>query len=201
MGEEGFQAAQNQTPISTDETIQAYVSCVVNAIFKANSDKLSDKWNIVVLESKQSSVMLAPRRNIGIYTGFLKLTQNDAELAVILSQSIGNILEGATVAKFMKNALAKDKSTNASDRFHARRWHQEAREKGADTGFYLMANSGFDPSLGLPILERIVKASTQKDSIYHNALAAYQRKSSYYTTIFDKAIEQGAKPSCPKPEL
>jgi predicted Zn-dependent protease len=92
LGAQSFQAIRKAEKISTDPGYNARVTRVGQRIAAVVSKDLPDaKWEFVVFDSKELNAFALPGGKVGVYSGLLKLTESDAELAAVMGHEIGHV--------------------------------------------------------------------------------------------------------------
>lgn len=166
MGQQAFAEMKQKEPISRDPAINAYVSCVANAITGALPNKRA--WEVVVFEKADTvNAFALPGGKIGVYTGMLKVAKNSAQLAAVVGHEVAHVLaeHGQERASEMLAAqgglqvasliLAKKGDSRRALLLGALGLgaqvgvllpHSRDQESEADiVGLDLMAKAGFDP--------------------------------------------------------
>ena len=93
LGAESFQAVRQKEKVSTDARYNARVARVGQRIAAAVGNELPDaNWEFVVFESDELNAFALPGGKVGVYTGLLKLAENDAELATVMGHEIGHVI-------------------------------------------------------------------------------------------------------------
>ncbi|MCJ8312309.1 MAG: M48 family metallopeptidase [Saccharospirillaceae bacterium] len=94
MGIQSFEEMKTTLPINTNVKTNRYVSCVANAITdqvpKADFD---GQWEVVVFESDDINAFALPGGKIGVYTGILKVAENQGQLAAIIGHEVAHVIE------------------------------------------------------------------------------------------------------------
>ncbi len=91
LGLSSFDQLKKETPINHDPAINAMVQRVGRRIAEVASKDLPDaQWEFVVFDSKEANAFCLPGGKVGVYTGILPITQNDAGLATVLGHEIGH---------------------------------------------------------------------------------------------------------------
>ncbi|MDP3073162.1 MAG: M48 family metallopeptidase [Opitutaceae bacterium] len=92
LGAASFQEIRQKEKVSTNSGDNARVTRIGQRIAKAVGNDLPDaKWEFVVFESDQLNAFALPGGKVGIYTGLLKLAENDSELAIVMGHEIGHV--------------------------------------------------------------------------------------------------------------
>src|SRR6267142_6448202 len=91
LGLESFNQVKKDTPISKDPAANAMVQKVGKQIAAAASKDLPNaQWEFVVFESKEANAFCLPGGKVGVYTGLLPITKNDAGLATVIGHEVGH---------------------------------------------------------------------------------------------------------------
>jgi len=93
LGATSFRQIREKEKISTDAGATARVTRIGQRIAKAVGNELPDaKWEFVVFDSPELNAFALPGGKVGVYTGLLKLTESDAELATVMGHEIGHVI-------------------------------------------------------------------------------------------------------------
>lgn len=85
LGLTSFEETKKQVPISKDAAINAMVQRVGQRIAAVATKDMPDaKWEFVVFESKDANAFCLPGGKVGIYTGILPITKDEAGLATVM---------------------------------------------------------------------------------------------------------------------
>jgi predicted Zn-dependent protease len=91
LGLSSFNQLKKETPISKDVAANALVQKVGHRIAAvADRDMPGAQWEFVVFESKEANAFCLPGGKVGVYTGILPITKNEAGLATVLGHEIGH---------------------------------------------------------------------------------------------------------------
>ncbi len=91
LGLSSFQELKTNTPVSHDPAINAMVQRVGKRIAAvASKDMPNAQWEFVVFDSKEANAFCLPGGKVGVYTGILPITQNDAGLATVIGHEVGH---------------------------------------------------------------------------------------------------------------
>jgi len=89
LGLAGFDSLKKETPISKDAAMNAMVQRVGKRI--AGVAKLPNaQWEFVVFQSDEANAFCLPGGKVGVYTGILPITKDDAGLATVLGHEIAH---------------------------------------------------------------------------------------------------------------
>jgi predicted Zn-dependent protease len=113
-------------------------------------------WEFNVLEDRQINAFCLPGGKVGVFTGLLRVTANDAQLATVMSHEIAHALAhhgSERIARLQRegdNPLA-----TVLGRSHDREQELEADH----IGVFLMTFAGYDPEQAVIFWERMRTAT------------------------------------------
>src|SRR3954468_19038351 len=91
LGLTEFEKLKQETPISRDPAANALLQKVGSRIAAAAAKDLPDaKWEFEVFESKEANAFCLPGGKVGVYTGILPITKDEAGLATVLGHEIAH---------------------------------------------------------------------------------------------------------------
>lgn len=178
LGITSFEKMKKEMPISKDPAANALVQKVGKRI-AAVANLPNAQWEFVVFESKEANAFCLPGGKIGVYTGILQITKNEAGLATVIGHEVahaaarhgaerisqamliqtgGNIL-GVALSKSdprTQNALMSAYglgSTVGIELPHSRMQESEADE----IGLIYMAKAGYDPEEAIAFWQRFAE--------------------------------------------
>ncbi len=184
LGLSAFAELKKSTPVSKDPAANALVQKVGRRIAAVASVDLPEaQWEFVVFESNEPNAFCLPGGKVGVYTGILHITRDEAGLATVLGHEIahavarhgaerlseglliqtGGQLLGATLSGSDPRtrsavALAYGLSTTLGRQLpHSRKQEAEADE----IGLIYMARAGYDPEAAIGFWERFAEYNRQ----------------------------------------
>ena len=89
LGFSSFEALKKETPISKDAAANALVQKVGKRI-AAVAALPNAQWEFVVFESKEANAFCLPGGKVGIYTGILPITKDEAGLATVIGHEVAH---------------------------------------------------------------------------------------------------------------
>jgi metalloendopeptidase OMA1, mitochondrial len=176
LGLSAFDQLKTNTPISRDPALNAMVQRVGKRVaIAASNDLPGAQWEFVVFDSKEANAFCLPGGKVGVYSGLLQITKDDAQLATVMGHEIGH----ATAhhgAERMSEAMAMEKlgqwlgsaitSTNelaqsafplaygGITKYGRSLPHSRKQESEADhIGVIYMARAGYDPAKAVEFWE------------------------------------------------
>jgi len=183
MGEQAFAETKAKTRASTDARQQAYVRCIVTDIVRElPPDWQRLNWESVVFVDDNPNAFALPGGKVGVYTGILKVAQNQDQLAAVIAHEIGHVYAnhhderitrqmGAQGALGVAGALLGSRYGEGAQQSAnqlggaalqatfllpgTRTQETEADVVGQD----LMAKAGFDPRAAVGLWQNMIAAS------------------------------------------
>jgi predicted Zn-dependent protease len=89
LGLQSFEQLKKQLPVSKDTAAQAMVEKVGRAIASV-APLPNAQWEFVLFESPEANAFCLPGGKVGVYTGILPITQNEAGLATVLGHEVAH---------------------------------------------------------------------------------------------------------------
>jgi len=174
MGIKAFDEMRAQLTVEEDAAINAYVRCVANAITDELPDK-SAQWEVVVFKDDDPNAFALPGGKMGVYTGMLKVAENQDQLAAVLGHEVGHVLaqhgnERMSQQQLTNVALAAAAGSGYVDSASMQALglgaqigillpYSRSHESEADViGLDLMAEAGFDPRESVQLWKNMGKA-------------------------------------------
>lgn len=97
LGEQSFEEIKKQERISQDEAAQRRVREIGRRIVEvANTDIPFEQWEFVVFDNDQINAFALPGGNVGVYTGLMRVAENDDQLAAVIGHEIAHVTEDHT---------------------------------------------------------------------------------------------------------
>ncbi len=177
MGFQAFEQIKRQYRVSRDPDTNALVTQVGQRIAAA-ANRPDYRWEFLVLEGKEANAFCLPGGKVGIFTGILKYTQNDAGLAAVISHEVAHALARHAGERQSQSMLAQvggmglgmalGGAGSAAGQAIMQGYglgtklgillpYSRTQETEADhVGLILMAKAGYDPAQALEFWKRIV---------------------------------------------
>ncbi|MGF1766903.1 M48 family metallopeptidase [Enterovibrio makurazakiensis] len=93
LGSQSFSDLKGTEKVSTDKQTNQYVQCVTDAILEVTPPQPDfEQWEVVVFDSDQVNAFALPGGKIGVYTGLLKVAENQDQLASVIGHEIGHVM-------------------------------------------------------------------------------------------------------------
>lgn len=225
LGAASFKEIESQTPVTSNATERAYVTCIANSITAVLPKEYQGQWDVKVFESKEVNAFALPGKKIGVYTGILAVTANQDQLATVLGHEVGHVLAHHGNERMSENVVLEE-GLSAVDAFlgangnqrslimaalgvgaqvgvalpHSRTQEAEADRIGLD----LMAQAGFDPKESVELWHNMSKSAGGQEPPQwlstHPAnasrIAGLQEGMAKAETERSQAVAAGHKPHC-----
>jgi len=227
MGSSSFDEMKKNEKISSNKTINQFVQCVADAVTKNVPKSVHDgAWEVVVFDSPQVNAFALPGGKIGVYTGILKVTEDQHQLAAIIGHEVGHVIEHHSNERMSSNQLSQAGLTLAGSLMASNEienqkiWmtglglglqygvlmpYGRSHESEADiVGQDLMAKSGFKPDASIKLWQNMAMLSKESPPEFMSTHPSNQTRIKQLTahlpqsSIFYKASNT---PKCKKPKM
>jgi len=227
MGSASFEEMKTKEKISQSPEINRYVQCVANAITKNVPKSAHDgPWELVVFDSEQVNAFALPGGKIGVYTGILKVAENQDQLGAIIGHEVGHVIEHHSNERLSSNQVSQMglsivsvvlESQNIESRntvmaglglgvqYGVLMPYGRSHESEADiVGQDLMAKSGFDPKGSIKLWQNMAKLSTGAPLEFMSTHPSNATRIKQLTDHLPKSMpifRQTTAPKCVKPAM
>ena len=106
MGYQAFQQIKRKYKVSRDPETNALVSKVGQRIAAA-AHRPDYRWEFVVFDDKEANAFCLPGGKVGIFTGILKYTKDEAGLATVISHEVAHALARHAGERMSQSMLAQ----------------------------------------------------------------------------------------------
>jgi predicted Zn-dependent protease len=222
MGVQAFEEMRTQLTVDTDPAINDYVRCVASAI----TDEVPKKgttWEVVVFKDDNPNAFALPGGKMGVYTGMLKVAENQNQLGAVLGHEVGHVLaqhgnERVSQQQLTNVALAAAAGSGYLDAASMQALglgaqvgillpYSRTHESEADIiGLDLMAKAGFDPRQSVQLWKNMEKAGGGAPPEFMSTHPASSTRIDNLLShmaaalaTYNAAIAKGKKPSCKLP--
>lgn len=185
LGLTSFDQLKKETPISKDAAANALVQKVGQRIAAvAGKDMPGAQWEFVVFDSQEANAFCLPGGKVGVYTGILPITQDEAGLATVIGHEVahavarhggermteamglqlGGQILGATLSnRDPRMQAAASAAYGLTTQVGVALPHSRAQESEADhIGLIYMARAGYDPRLAVAFWQRFAAYAKQQ---------------------------------------
>jgi predicted Zn-dependent protease len=225
MGVQSFTQMKEETPARGNKITSNYVNCVADKVIAQVPEKYGiAEWEVVVFDSDQVNAFALPGGKVGVYTGLLKVAENQHQLAAVIGHELAHVLaehgnERVSTSYATQTGLslaykiAGEKSAEKDQIFallgagaqygivlpFGRIQESEADIMGLD----LMAKAGFDPQESVTLWQNMAKASGKAQPEFMSTHPSNKRRIKDLTKrfakvmpMYEQALSEGRKPSC-----
>ena len=193
MGLASFEQMKKEQKISTDPALNALVKKVGDKIAAAAGNDLPNaQWEFVVFDSPEANAFCLPGGKVGIYTGILPITKDEAGLATVMGHEVahatarhgGERMTSSVASSIAIGAGAAVVGAVTSDQSSQERqmWnglygmgagagaavfytlpHSRKQESEADRiGLTYMARAGYDPAAAVDFWQRFADYNRER---------------------------------------
>jgi len=162
MGLQAFTTIKKETRVDRSTVTNRYVQCVAQAITR----EVGGNWEVVVFNDSDANAFALPGGKIGVYTGMLKVAENQDQLATVIGHEVAHVLAHHSNERVSQkfaveqglgliNAIANPQSGTGQTlmgllgvgaQYGVLMPYSRIQESEADTmGLDLMAKAGFNP--------------------------------------------------------
>jgi predicted Zn-dependent protease len=177
MGYQAFEQIKRQYKLSQDPEANALMATVGRRIADA-AQRPDYRWEFVVLEGKEANAFCLPGGKVGIFTGILKYTQDEAGMATVISHEVAHALARHAGERLSQSRLAQVggiglgaalggvgslagmaimQGYSLGTQLGILLPYSRTQESEADhIGLILMAKAGYDPAQALEFWQRML---------------------------------------------
>ncbi len=183
LGFTEFEKMKTATPISKDAKLNEMVTRVGKRI-AAVANLPDAQWEFVVFDSKEANAFCLPGGKVGIYTGILPITKDEAGLATVIGHEVAHAVArhgGERISRAVAmQGLGQAVGTATSDSKYSQAIqvayglgsqvavelpHSRSQESEADRiGLIYMARAGYDPEAAVGFWQRFGEANAKAGS-------------------------------------
>lgn len=221
MGLQAFDTLKRDKKISYNNNYNQATVCIAQAIAR----EVGGNWEVVVFEDKSPNAFALPGNKVGVYTGMLKLVDNQEQLAAVIGHEIGHVLakhsnerasQEMAVSQGLNVLQAMTMPTSALGQlgfgllgvgaeYGVLKPFSRTQESEADIiGVDLMAKAGFDPRHSIGLWQKMAQATQGQQPVEfmstHPAHASriqnLEQHMPQAMALFQQAQNMGKQPRC-----
>ena len=225
MGIQSLSQMKEETPATDDTPTRRYVNCVADKVIAQVPEKYGiNNWEVVVFDSDQVNAFALPGGKVGIYTGLLKVANNQHQLAAVIGHELAHVLaehgnERVSTAFATQTGLAlaykiSGEPSSEKDQLFALLGigsqvgivlpFGRLQESEADVmGLELMAKAGFNPEESVTLWQNMAKASGGSQPEFLSTYPSHDRRirdlkkqMPKANTLYQQAKIAGRSPDC-----
>jgi predicted Zn-dependent protease len=225
MGAQSFEQIKQQTPITKDQNIQQYISCIANKIIPQVAQKPDPKqWEVLVFEDEQANAFALPGYKIGVYTGLLKYAKNQDQVAAVMGHEVAHVIAkhgnervsnqmateaGLSIATVILGGTQDENSAlilaglGLGAQYGIILPFSRSHESEADLiGLELMAKAGFDPAQSVPLWQNMSQAGAAPPEFMSThpssdtRIKQLQERIPEANIAYQKAVKKGQRANC-----
>lgn len=158
-----FQKMRTSNPISRDAGQRSYIACVARAITAELEEPYRSKdWDLEVFDEDTINAFAMPGGKIGVFTGILKVADNQDQLAAVLGHEVAHVTQHHSLERVNRELTTQVGVVGATAAIGGGQGtydliamgaqiglslpYGRGQESEADTvGLLYMADAGFDP--------------------------------------------------------
>ncbi|MFB9887716.1 M48 family metallopeptidase [Balneatrix alpica] len=222
MGMQSFAQIRQETKESKNAKTKAYVSCVAERIVAEIPPQYPRyNWEVVVFEADQVNAFALPGGKIGVYTGLLKVAEDQHQLAAVIGHEVAHVLarhaneristqfatqtglQLAQVAGGPQNA-EMFKMLGVGAHYGIILPYGRTQESEADLlGLDLMASAGFNPAASLDLWRNMNQGGGPRPPELASTHPAPERRMQdlqarlqQVEPLYQQALASGRRPNC-----
>ena len=180
-----FNQMRASMPLTTDRPTIDFVACVSQAVVDVLEPPYNDiEWELAIFEQEAVNAFAMPGGKIGVFSGILKVTENQHQLAAVIGHEIAHVTAGHTTSRASRDDLTRiginaaavilgggytgatytaQQALAYGATFGITLPYKRGQETEADViGLEYMARAGFDPRESVPLWQRMAQASGGK---------------------------------------
>lgn len=229
LGAQTFEEMKTQLSIEQDTRTNRYVQCVSDAIVMQVPREYGyapQDWELVVFKDDSVNAFALPGGKIGVYTGMLKVANNQHQLASVIGHEVAHVLAQHSNARMSQQQLTQlgivATSVALADRVDSKTQqaaimalglgaqygillpYSRKHESEADMlGQELMAKAGFDPREAVTLWQKMAQkggATPPELLSTHPApttrIQQLDAQVSQYMPLYQQALAAGRRPDC-----
>jgi predicted Zn-dependent protease len=222
MGLQAFTTIKKETKIDRSTATNRYVQCVAQAITR----EVGGNSEVVVFNDSDANAFALPGGKIGVYTGMLKIAENQDQLAAVIGHEVAHVLARHSNERVSQkfaveqglsliNAIANPQSGTGQTlmgllgvgaQYGVLMPYSRIQESEADIlGLDLMAKAGFDPRESTRLWVNMGRAGGGQPPEFLSTHPSHSTRISELNAhmpvavqLQSRARQQGKRPDCRK---
>jgi predicted Zn-dependent protease len=221
-----FNQMRASIPLSTDRATIDFVACVSQAVVEVLEPPYNDiEWELAIFEQESVNAFAMPGGKIGVFSGILKVTENQHQLATVIGHEIAHVTAGHTTSRASRDDLTRiginavsiilgggytgatytaQQALAYGATFGISLPYKRGQESEADVvGLGYMAAAGFDPRESVPLWQRMGQSSGREPAEFMSTHPANETRienlvSEWQKTLplYNQALAEGINPDC-----
>jgi len=173
-----FEEMRSSTPLSRDAALRRYINCVTDAIVAQLPEPyVSQDWTVEVFDEPDTiNAFAMAGARVGIYSGLLKVAQNQDQLAAVIGHEIAHVTEQHSLQRVNREMTTQVGVMGVNAALGGNRATAQVLQMGAQVGLSLpfsrsneteadvaglrfMAAAGFNPRESIALWQNMAKSS------------------------------------------
>jgi predicted Zn-dependent protease len=220
MGLQAFTTIKSETKVDRSTVTNRYVQCVAQAITR----EVGGNWEVVVFNDSDANAFALPGGKIGVYTGLLKVAENQDQLATVIGHEVAHVLAHHSNERVSQkfaveqglnliSAIASPQSGTGQTlmgllgvgaQYGVLMPYSRIQESEADImGLDLMAKAGFDPRQSTKLWVNMSRAGGSAPPEFlsthpsdSSRISGLNRHMQVALQLQSRAQQQGKRPAC-----
>ncbi|RTE87813.1 MULTISPECIES: M48 family metallopeptidase [Gammaproteobacteria] len=231
MGRASFTQMKEEGNVTQDPELNAYVQCITDHLVAVLPQEYREyDWEVAVFEEETVNAFALPGGYMGVYTGMIRLAENQHQLAAVMGHEIGHVMAEhggermsgnilVSAGLFAADLILSDRPSEQRNLIMAglgvgaqvgvllpfSRTHESEAD---EIGLQLMAEAGFEPGQSVRLWELMAERSQGSGP---EILSTHPAPESRIEDLggqvpsvmpyYQERAQQGSLPSCEKPQL
>ena len=220
MGLQAFTTIKKETKVDRSTVTNRYVQCVAQAITR----EVGGNWEVVVFNDSDANAFALPGGKIGVYTGMLKVAENQDQLASVIGHEVAHVLARHSNERISQkfaveqglgliSAAANPQSGTGKTvmgvlgvgaQYGILMPYSRIQESEADIyGLDLMARAGFDPRESVQLWKNMARSGggqppefLSTHPSHSTRISGLNRRIPTAMQLQKRAIQSGKRPDC-----
>ena len=221
-----FNKMRASMPLVTDRETIDFVACVAQAVVEQLEPPYNDiEWELAIFEQEAVNAFAMPGGKIGVFSGILKVTENQDQLATVIGHEIAHVTAGHSNSRAGRDELTRiginavavilgggytgttytaQQALAYGATFGISLPYKRGQESEADMiGLAYMASAGFDPRESVPLWQRMGQSSDREPAEFMSTHPANETRienliNEWQGTLplYNEALTAGTVPDC-----